>query len=155
MSNLQNLEAKRALFAFNAANDGESKGKEFNYSAAVRELPSMIRMNGLRAAMAYFHTKGMVEEKNKEKAHGLVFKQLRDWFKADDEPTKMMSAKFKTPTDKKPEARFMEILFNLTDDEYRIVQAETLTLANWLIRFVKTEDSNNQSNTSTDDAAKS
>lgn len=144
MSNLRNLEAQRALFAFKAANNDESKGKEFNYSAAVRELPSIIRMNGLRATMAYYYSKG--------DQHKYIFEQIRDWFKNEEEPTRFMSAKFKTPTSKKPEEFFMEILLKLSDDEYRIVQAETLTLANWLIRFVKTEDSNNQSNTQAHDA---
>jgi CRISPR type III-B/RAMP module-associated protein Cmr5 len=130
MSKVENLEAKRAKTAFEFTQTGNAK-TEINYSAAVRELPSMIRMNGLRAAMAYFYSKGG--------QHKEVFQNVMDWFKAEDEPTKIMSAKFKESTDKKTEARFMEILLELTDDEYRIVQAETLTLANWMIRFVKEE----------------
>lgn len=148
MSKLHNLEAQRALFAFKAAETGNKKQMDtknkFNYSAAVQELPSMIRMNGLRATMAYYYSKG--------DQHEYVFKQTRDWLKNEEEPTRFMSAKFKTIMSKKPEEVFMEILLKLSDDEYRIVQAEILTLANWMIRFVKTEDLNNQSNTQGHDA---
>jgi len=145
MKKLHNIEAMRALQAFKFAETGNAEQSEgFNYSAAVQELPSMIRMNGLRATMAYFYSK--------EKHHGLVFKQIRDWFREFD-PVQMIRRKFSEEVSK-PDAKkkelalsreeakeFMNILLNLTDDEYRIVQAETLTLSNWLIRFVKTEDS--------------
>jgi CRISPR type III-B/RAMP module-associated protein Cmr5 len=148
MSNLQNLEAERALYAFKSATTGNEKQKKsnnkFNYSAAVQEFPSMLRMNGLRATMAYYYSKG--------EQHKCVFGQIREWFNKEEEPTRFMSAKVKTQTSKKPEEFFMEILLKLTDDEYRIVQAEVLTLTNWLIRFVKTEDSNNQSNPQDHDA---
>ena len=135
MSNPQNLEAKRALFAFTEAQKGNKKqtdDKKFNYSAAVKELPSMIRMNGLRATMAYFYSK--------EKAHELIFKQIRKWFATED-PMVFLRSKFpeKEPDNAKAK-NFMDILLKLSDDEYRIVQAETWTLANWMIRFVK-EDS--------------
>lgn len=53
MSKPQNLEAKRALKAFEFAQKGNAN-KAINYSAAVQKLPSMIRMNGLRATMAFF-----------------------------------------------------------------------------------------------------
>ncbi len=134
----ENLEAQRARKAFDFAGIGNQKQKDdnkLNYSAAVQELPSMLRMNGLRATMAFYYSK--------KGQHELVFKQIRDWFKDEKEPTKFMSVKFKMPTTEKAEEKiFMNILLNLSDDEYRIVQAETLALANWMIRFVKTEDSN-------------
>jgi CRISPR type III-B/RAMP module-associated protein Cmr5 len=145
MSNLRNLEAERALYAFNSASYGESKGKEFNYSAAVLELPSIIRMNGLRAAMAYFYSK------KENSSHRLIFEQVRDWFERENEPTRFMNSKFNLPS--RDESKiFMKILLDLTDDEYRIVQAETQTLANWMIRFLKTEDPNNPSNIQDHDA---
>lgn len=140
MSKVKNLEALRALYAFSASEAGNKKQKDtknkFNYSAAVQELPSMLRMNGLRATMAYYYSK--------EKHHGLVFKQVRDWFKTHD-PAKIIQGKF---TDQSAESEglslspvkakeFMSILLALSDDEYRLVQAETLTLANWMIRFAK------------------
>jgi CRISPR type III-B/RAMP module-associated protein Cmr5 len=134
---MENLEAKRALKAFKSANLGNKKqtaDNSFNYSAAVQELPSMLRMNGLRATMAYYYSK---DSEN----HKLVFKQLQGWFKDENDPTHLMSEKFKLQTKGKPEQIFMDILLNLSDDEYRIVQAETITLANWMIRFVKTENS--------------
>lgn len=149
MSKPQNLEAKRALKAFTFAEIGNKKQKDtknkFNYSAAVQELPSMIRMNGLRATMAFFYSK--------EGQHRMVFENVRDWFNDDDEPTKFMRAKLQASPENIKPAGFMKILLELTDDEYRIVQAETLTLANWMIRFVKTEKSNAPSNTTTDDTA--
>lgn len=136
---IENLEAKRALFAFNMAEIGNKRQKDsqnkFNYSAAVQELPTILRMNGLRATMAYFYSK--------EGQHRMVFDNIRDWFKLDEEPTKFMQAKLK---DKSEAKDFMDVLLHLSDNEYRIVQAETLTLANWLIRFVKTENSKPNSN---------
>ncbi len=130
----ENLEAKRALFAFKAAEKGNKKQADsqnkFNYSAAVQELPTILRMNGLRATMAFFYSK--------EGQHRMVFDNLVSWFKLEDEPTKFMQAKLKEKSEAKD---FMNILLHLSDNEYRIVQAETLTLANWLIRFVKTENS--------------
>lgn len=142
MSKPQNLEANRALKAFEFAQKGNAD-KAINYSAAVQVLPSMIRMNGLRATMAYFYSKGS--------QHELVFKQLCEWFMDENEPTKFMREKFHASPENIKPAGFMNILLNLSDEEYRIVQAETLTLANWMIRFVKTDMSGNQSNTTTDD----
>ncbi|MCF8245171.1 MAG: type III-B CRISPR module-associated protein Cmr5 [Saprospiraceae bacterium] len=134
---MENLEAKRALKAFEFANEEETTS--LNYSAAVQELPSMLRMNGLRATMAYYYSK--------IGGHKLVFQQLCRWFVHEEEPTKLMSEKFKAPTKDNPEQQFMAILLGLHDDEYRIVQAETSTLANWMIRFVKTEDAKPKSTT--------
>lgn len=140
MSKVLNLEALRALYAFNSSEVGNKKQKDsknkFNYSAAVQELPSMLRMNGLRATLAYYYSK--------EKHHGLVFKQIRDWFKTHD-PSKTIQNKF---SNQSPESEglalapekakeFITILLALSDDEYRLVQAETFTLANWMIRFAK------------------
>lgn len=135
MSKPENLEAKRALWAFERAEEGNSKqrkDKKFNYSAAMQELPSMIRMNGLRAAMAYFYSK--------KGHHEFIFEQISKWFRATDEPTRMIHTKYADQPEKEKPYVFMKILLELTDDEYRIVEAETLTLANWMIRFVKTED---------------
>lgn len=140
MSKLHNLEAIRASYAFECAEEGNEKQKKtpnkFNYSAAVQELPTMLRMNGLRATMAYYYSKEGGQ-------HRLVFEQIRDWYRSDNDPTKFMVEKFKAHSSDKLEKVFMKILLDLTDDEYRIVQAETLTLANWMIRFVK-EDSNSK-----------
>jgi CRISPR type III-B/RAMP module-associated protein Cmr5 len=136
MNNLRNLEAERALYAFDSATTGNKEQKDsnnkFNYSAAVQELPSLLRTNGLRATMGYYYSKG--------EQHKFVYNLIQEWFKKEEEPTRFMFSKLNTQTDKKPEDFFMEILLRLSDDEYRIVQAETLTLANWLIRFIKTED---------------
>lgn len=136
MSQPINLEAERARFAFDVAEKGNKKqGDDFNYSAAVQELPSMLRMNGLRATMAYYFSK--------EKAHGHIFKDLEKWFREDD-PTKMISEKLLPAgsDDKAKAKKFMETLIKLDDGEYRIVQAETLTLANWMIRFAKAPEEN-------------
>jgi CRISPR type III-B/RAMP module-associated protein Cmr5 len=143
MTKPKNLEAERARFAFKRAQEGnkkQAKGDGFNYSAAVQELSSMIRMNGFRATMAYYYSKGG--------GHKDVFCDIESWFR-EIEPTRMLQSKFDPPIvdsgdkKKKPEDRratiFMEVLLNLDDDLYRITQAEVLTLANWLIRFVKTE----------------
>lgn len=148
MSKPQNLEAKRALKAFTFAEIGNKKQKDtknkFNYSAAVQELPSMIRMNGLRAAMAFFYSK--------EGQHRMVFENVRDWFNDEDEPTKFMRAKLQASPENQEPAGFMKILLELSDDEYRIAQAEVLKLANWMIRFVKTDNANTSSTkTTTDD----
>lgn len=146
MSKPQNLEAKRALKAFEFAqkgNEKQTKNSKYNYSAAVQELPSMIRMNGLRAMMAFFYSK--------EGQHRDVFNQICEWFNDENEPTKFMRAKIQASPENIKSAGFMKVLLDLTDDEYRIVQAETLTLANWMIRFVKTEGSNAQPKTTTDD----
>ncbi len=133
-----NLEAVRARFAFECAEAGNKKqaatkatNEDSNYSAAVQELSSMIRMNGLRATMAYYYSKGG--------AHKQVFDDVKKWFQKEDQ-TKMIAAKFVE------QGNFMKILLDLTDDEYRIVQAEVLTLANWMIRFVKSPENNNDQN---------
>ena len=141
MSQPQNLEAKRALKSFEFAQFGNKK--KFNYSVAVQVLPSMIRMNGLRATMAYFYSK--------EGQYRAVFDQIYEWFNVEDEPTKFMWAKIQISSENKKSVDFMEILLELTDDEYRIVQAETMTLANWMIRFAKKDGLNSQPNTTTDD----
>lgn len=75
----------------------------------------------------------------------MVFENVRDWFNDEDEPTKFMRAKLQASPENQKPAGFMKILLELSDDEYRIAQAEALTLANWMIRFVKTDNTNTSS----------
>lgn len=142
MENIKNIEALRAKAAFAFAQEGfeeQSKNEGFNYPAAVQELASIIRMNGLRAAMAYFY--------NKENAHRCIFKQVRRWF-ASEEPTGLLKSELQQKeSEKEQDDNFMKILISrLNDNQYRIVQAETLTLASWMIRFAKAPDTTTSKN---------
>lgn len=128
MRKSENIAARRALKAFQWAQEATTKSG--NYAAAVQELPALLRRNGLRLTVAYYYTK--------KEAHRVVFGQIQEWFSAEGEPTGFMRAKLGTgrPT---PE-QFMSVLLQLNDEEYRVVQAEVLQLANWMMRFTKTED---------------
>lgn len=135
INTIKNLQAARAQFAFECVEAG-NKNEDFNYSAAVQELPSLIRKNGLRASMAYLFSK--------DKAHRQLFLDFETWFR-EKEPTGIMHSAL-AATDTGKAKGFIHTLLHLKDEDYRVVQSEALALANWFIRFVNTEDAttNNQ-----------
>lgn len=129
MRKSENIAARRALKAFQWAQEASTKSG--NYAAAVQELPALLRRNGLRLTLAFYYTK--------KDAHRVIFGQIKDWFAAEEEPTGFMRAKLAATGRNTPE-NFMSAVLELNDDEYRIVQDETIQLANWMMRFVKTEE---------------
>lgn len=139
MEKIINLQAFRAKTAFEFAQEGlaeKTKKGDFNYPAIAQELTTLIRVNGLRTSLAFLYSKS--------DAHKMLFHHVHKWF-AEIDPTQMLKADFvKFEDESDPAKKFMKVILNLTDNQYRIVQAEVITLTNWIIRFVK-ESENKQS----------
>ncbi|GEM_PF-2221172 len=130
-----NLKARRLQQAFAFATDGnEQQAKDFNYAAAVQELPALIRMNGLRASMAFYYAK-------ESGAFDLVYKQVNQWLLAEENPVSIYSKAIADTQPADMRKAFMQHLLALPDPEYRDVQAEALAFAQGLIRFVNTDTS--------------
>lgn len=130
MSNTHHLQQVRAAKAFEFATGGnEKQSPTFNYSAAVQELATLIKTNGLANTLAYCYAK--------EGAPRLLFDQIREWLTKPESPVTLIV--------KGDEATgFMQAILHLDNDNYRMAQQEALLLAGWLVRFVKKPESTNQ-----------
>ncbi|UPK45004.1 type III-B CRISPR module-associated protein Cmr5 [Paenibacillus pabuli] len=123
MQSMQQIEGGRASFAFQEVKKavdqlGRDSTKVKLYSSYLKRLPSMIQVNGLGQAMAFYYSK-----KNKEVQYGLIYKSISDW----------IISKSELPLDHNKE--FMDALVELNSEPYRRVTAEVMSLLNWMRKF--------------------
>lgn len=117
MANIKELEGGRAAFAYKCV-DGKGKSLGKDYKSHVKNIPMMIKTNGLGATFAF------VKSKNK-KTYDLIEEQTHEWLK-DCLTTKHF---FVNSTD------LVKNIIELKSPEYRAVTTEVLALFNWLKRF--------------------
>ncbi|WMX17569.1 type III-B CRISPR module-associated protein Cmr5 [Aureispira sp. CCB-E] len=117
MANLKQLEGGRAAFAYKCALQGKDLGKD--YKSHVKNIPMMIKTNGLGAAFAF------MKSKEKEKTYKLLYKQTHDWLKEN----LALGKTFSKNDD------LVKVLIELDSSSYRAVTIEVLALFNWLKRF--------------------
>ena len=121
MTTMNKLENGRADFAYKCAESGNKLDKKARkeYKSYVKKIPMLIKTNGLGAAFAFIFSK-------KDKAaYGLIYSQVSDWFKKDENPFKF---EFKD---------FIEELCKIESQRYRAITTETLALFSWLRRFAE------------------
>ena len=127
------LEQGRAKYAFDAVKsineDGANKLKE-SYKSAAKKLPVLIKTNGLGQTLAFLKSKGGKKDKNTgkkiENGYDKLYKQIGDWLRTE-------AANQLVPQD---ELELVEEVIQLNSSVYRQVTVETLSLLNWVRRFV-------------------
>lgn len=116
--------------------------KANNYSSYVKNLPMLIKTNGLGGALAFIRSKGAKvknekgrpispgESTNPKNAYDLLYEQVGHWIKT-------QKAYMLSPTDRSisVDDDFVKQVINLDSTPYRALTMETLALLNWLKRF--------------------
>ena len=124
-THISKIEQGRAEFAYKYAIDATKMAKEEDrkkYRAYAKNVPMMIKTNGLGATIAFIFSR-----KDKESAYGLLYKQLTDW----------LSQKQKNPINLSNDKPLVEAVVTLNSPAYRAVTAEVLALFSWLRRFAE------------------
>lgn len=132
---ISSIEQGRAQFAYKKVNEAlqeieddkalkEKKKEEQKkkYRAHVKDVPMMIKTNGLGATFAFIFSK-----KDKEKAYGIIYTQTTAWLA--QERTHLIDLSNNT--------QLVEELVKLNSSQYRAVTIEVLALFNWLRRFAE------------------
>lgn len=124
---MQTMQQERAKYALEqvlkqveAAKTNGISQKEFKSYAAG--FPSMIRMNGLGQAAAFYRSKG-AEDNAKGQAYRALYNLLSGWLKEKGQPYEEC-----------------DLLVGITSkeaDAYRATQAEALLLLDWVKKFAK------------------
>ena len=140
---IRNLEQGRAKFAYECALDGKKIynkaqiGREWfkddKYKSYVKNVPMLIKTNGLGSTFAFIKSKRKKEknkeipgtEKNPKNAYDLIYNQAKEWLKIDD----------KKLLDIGENDDLVEKIISLNSPEYRALTIEVLAFFNWLRRF--------------------
>lgn len=122
MKTMNKLENGRADFAYKCAEEGSELDKKTRkeYKSHVKKIPMLIKTNGLGATFAFIFSK-----KKNGNAYELIYKQVSEWFKKDENPFKF---EFKD---------FTKELCEMDSQQYRAITTETLALFTWLRRFAE------------------
>lgn len=119
---MQQIEGGRASFAFQEVNQSttalNNKDKVKLYSSYLKRLPSMIQVNGLGQAIAFYYSK-----KNKGNEYELIYQSIGKWLQGN--PVNMLD------TNKE----LVKAIVELNSEEYRRVTVEVLALLNWMRKF--------------------
>ncbi|WP_270165789.1 type III-B CRISPR module-associated protein Cmr5 [Paenibacillus sp. SYP-B4298] len=120
---LQQIEGGRASFAFQQTKSAVNELKKLDdiklYSSYLKRLPSMIQVNGLGQAMAFYYSKQ--KKDGKGKPYMLIYRTIHEWL-----------------LKKHPEIirnELIESVVDLSSESYRMVTTETMALLGWMQRF--------------------
>ena len=119
---ITSIEQGRAKFAYEcveAAIDKLSEKAKNEYKSYSKNIPMLIKTNGLASAFAF------IKSKKDSKSYQLIYSQTTDWLKTDR----------KKLIDLTPEDDLVKCLIALNSPEYRAVTIEVLAFFNWLRRF--------------------
>ncbi len=126
---IKGIEQGRAKFAYSCAEAGAklSETKKKEYKSYIKKLPTLIKTNGLGAALAFAKAKGSnKEEPDKNKAWGLIYCQIEEWIKKDDK--NLISFE---------ENQLLKILVETDSYTYRAITVEIMAFLTWLRRFAE------------------
>lgn len=129
-NNISNIQQERAKYAFQKANE-----KSKDYPSYVKIFPMYIKVNGFSNAMAFAYNKAFGGNNINKDWEKLYF-DIGNWLKT--EPQGIIRAELQDFTDKNRNL-LMYKLVSLETEKLRMVTAETLSMLNWLRRFVKDE----------------
>lgn len=120
INTIEKLENGRAAYAFSTVESYINKNKskkenQKNYRSYIKKLPSIIQVNGLGQAMAFYYSKKSI--------HKDIYDQIDEWIK------KVFP--------EKGDQEFINWLINQDSMKYRQVTFEVLALLNWMRRFVE------------------
>ena len=116
---IQTIEQKRAKFALDWIKKQIKHPSESEIKSWASQFPLMIHTNGIGQACAFFKSR-----KNVEGAR-LLYAQLNDWLKKD------LASIYDKKTD------LMDVIVNCNQQEYRLLQAESLAYLQWIKQLSK------------------
>lgn len=119
-SNLKGIENGRAEFAYKCAEEGSKLNKPSEYKAYAKNIPMMIKTNGLGATLAFIKAKGKGKGKDGN-AYDKLYNQISKWLK--DEKKLINNNDLVKEIVEKPSS------------EYRFITIEVLALMSWIRRF--------------------
>jgi len=114
-------EQKRSKFALQCLQQHGTINKDL--ANFIVGTPTMILQNGFGQTMAFFLSKGNGKDKNEK--HNFVFNTICAWSHQENHDI---------PTDKNT---FFNAVSGLSQEEYLILQEETLKLLQWLKRYAR------------------
>lgn len=122
---IKSLENQRAEFALQSVNDANSTSFKAEYKGYVKNIPILIKTNGLGNTLAFMCSK-------KKPAYDLIERQFANWLRNPNTPC------LKLPADK----TLLEFVVAQPSSGYRHLTKELLALLIWLKRLAdaKIED---------------
>lgn len=114
------IENGRADYAYNIVENTIQKNspeKNSEYRSYIKKLPSIIQVNGLGQALAYYFSK--------KGEYKRIYDQIYGWLKINN--------KEYFPNENE---EFVKAVINMDSKEYRVITMEVLALLNWMRRFV-------------------
>lgn len=121
-STLKGIENGRAEIAFEYAKKASDKDFRKEYKSRAKNLPMMIKTNGLGAALAFLWSK-----REKEPACRELYENIKDWIT--NHRSYLIEKVDNTKTD------FTDKIVSLESTPYRAVTIEVLALMSWIRRF--------------------
>lgn len=122
---IKTIEQNRAKFAYECAEKGKELDKASEYKAYVKKLPTLIKTNGLAAALAFAFLKGTKDGTlQKNQAWGLLYAQIEAWLNKDTKELITFE-----------ENRLKYQLTTVDSSTYRAITVEVLAFLTWLRRF--------------------
>lgn len=126
---IQTLEQERASEAWNCINRIIVKEVKEKYCGIAKNLPVLILTNGLGQTLAFVKSKGIREEKDKNKpekvAYTEIYKNLSAWLV---DKRKVYNS---------GQGEIIEKIIKGDSAKYRQATTETLAFLNWLKRFAE------------------
>lgn len=126
MSKQQGIEQGRAAYAYKCVENAVENGKvtESDYKAYTRNIPMMIKTNGLGAALAFVKAKG-----SSNAAYKLLYEQIYEWLKSPEGD--------KLGIFKNTKKDLIAVVIEQDSQKYRFSTLETLALLAWMKRFAE------------------
>ena len=122
VTTLRGIEQGRATYAFNAV-QGVSENLKKKYKTAAKKAPVLVKTNGLGQTLAFIKSKG--GKRGEENGYDELYKQIAKWLQTEDSKALVL-----------PQGELVRQVIELPSPAYRQATIETLTLLNWIRRFV-------------------
>lgn len=124
----QKLEQGRATFAFNEVERSinDSSIPIDNYASYIKKMPSMIQVNGLGQALAFYFSKSSGGSRD-AKAYKSIYESIGKWL-AETYPQYF--------TDLDNNYYYIKAIIDTNSADYRLLTVETMALLDWMKRFI-------------------
>lgn len=123
LTHIKTVEQGRAAFAHEKVKEAKSKlQKPAEYKSYVRKFPSLVKTNGLAAALAFAYAK------KKSNGWALISEQIGQWLAQDEKQLVKINP---------GRSLVEEVIAIESSATYRAVTNEVLALFTWLRRFAE------------------
>ena len=122
---VRKIENGRAAYAFEQVDQFVRANKEETvkeYRSYLKKMPAMIQVNGFGQTMAFAYAKG-------GKAYTAIYQQISEWLKE-------RHGSQLRKVDNSGQQELVQVLVNMDSSDYRVLSTETLSLLQWMSRFV-------------------